>query len=155
MSEIPESMKSELAAWNNGDGSSLDGWTAHSGNFKLAVGYLSIFWPEFVLMEDYIFRHGVTVESLRAWEESCKGNKESVEGMVNHMHIADIQDDSEDLSEDKILIIGRTLKQMWYTKLKWQFPDRPCVVEFYEPDDRKDLVQFQLSFWQKKHEQTI
>ena len=50
------------------------------------------------------------------------------------------------------MFLGQVLKEIWEVKLRWQFPDRPCVVEFYEPEDRTNLIEFQLSFWQKKHE---
>ena len=46
--DIPESMRDELAGWNNDAGISLETWIGCSGNFSLAVGYSSVFWPEFV-----------------------------------------------------------------------------------------------------------
>ena len=49
-------MKTELAAWNNGQGIDLESWIACVGSFSLAVGYLSIFCPEFVEFEGYILR---------------------------------------------------------------------------------------------------
>ena len=73
---------------------------------------------------------------------------------MNHLHLADIHlNDRANLSEDKILLLGNTLKEIYEIKLRSQFPDRPCVVEFFEPEDRTKLIEFQLSFWQKKHEQ--
>ena len=45
--EIPISMRAELAAWNNGNGIDLGSWTGCEGRFALAIGYASIFWPEF------------------------------------------------------------------------------------------------------------
>jgi hypothetical protein len=151
----PQSMVAELSAWNNGKGIDLESWIACSGNFQLAVGYSTIFWPKFVLFEDYIFRdrEGLKSEQVRASEADCKRDKRSIEWVFNHLHIADIQyHGCEDLSEDKIMFLGQTLREIWEAKLRWQFPDRPCVVEFYEPEDRNNLVEFQLSFWQKKHE---
>ena len=71
----------------------------------------------------------------------------------NHLHIADIQYvGCDDISRDKVVALGNTLKEMWEAKLKWQFPDKPCRVEFYQPDDIDDLVQYQISFWQTKHD---
>jgi hypothetical protein len=55
MIQPPASMIQELSAWNNGKGIDLESWTGCSGNFKLAVGYSTIFWPKFNLDEDYIF----------------------------------------------------------------------------------------------------
>jgi hypothetical protein len=52
--DIPESMRSELAAWNNGKGIDLQSWVGCEARFALAVGYASIFWPEFVEFDGYI-----------------------------------------------------------------------------------------------------
>ena len=54
----PESMKAELAAWNNGAGIDLESWIGCEGRFSLAVGYASIFWPAFTLIEGYILPQG-------------------------------------------------------------------------------------------------
>jgi len=156
MIQPPVSMVSELSAWNGGGGIDLESWIGCSGNFKLAVGYSAIFWPRFVLFEDYVLRENFTVDSLRGFEKIADGDKKSVEWVVNHLHISDIQyHGCEDISEDKIVFLGGILKEIWVAKLKWQFPERPCEVEFFEPEDRKDLVQFQISFWQKKHTNPI
>ena len=45
-----------------------------------------------------------------------------------------------DLSEDKVMVLGKTLKEIYDAKLAWQFPGRPCRVEFFVPDDRTDLI---------------
>ena len=52
--DIPQSMKAELAAWNNGNGIDLESWISCEGRFSLAVGYASVFWPAFTLFEGYI-----------------------------------------------------------------------------------------------------
>lgn len=149
----PESMVPELSAWNNGKGIDLKSWIQCSGDFQLAIGYSAIFWPKFVLFEDYIFREGFNLEPLRGSEKNQPRGKSSVEWVINHLHIAEIHyHDLANLSEDKILWLGNTLKEIYEIKLHSQFPDRPCVVEFYQPEDRQNLIEFQLSFWQKKHE---
>lgn len=71
---------------------------------------------------------------------------------MNHLHIADIHHyGCEDLTRDKVMILGNILKEIYSAKLAWQFPDKPCFVEFYPPDDENDLTGYQISFWQKKH----
>lgn len=146
-------MVSELSEWNNGQGISLESWVECVGNFKLAVGYSTLFWPEFVLFEDYILREGFDLGSLRGFEKQQNGNRGAVEWVMNHLHIADIHsNDQESATEDKIRYLGNTLKEIYEYKLRSQFPDRPCTVEFQESEDRNNLVEFQLSFWQKKHD---
>ncbi len=148
--DTPESMKSELAAWNNGAGIDLESWIGSEGRFSLAVGNASIFWPEFVMFEGYILRKGFAESSLRGFETSKDANRRSVEWVMNHLHLTDIQFwGCEDASKDKFMLLGNTLKEIYQAKLLWQFPDNPCTVEFHIPDDDEDLVDYQLSFWQK------
>ena len=154
MTEIPPSMAHELSRWNNGDGVDLETWVEAMGNFGLAVGYTTVFWPEFEEFEGYILRKGCTVESLRGFERQKNATRKSVEWVLNHLHIGDLHlHGAAEESADKLVLLGNVLKEVYQAKLVWQFPDRPCVVEFYIPDDRDDLTQYQISFWQKKHEQ--
>ena len=150
--DTPESMKAALAAWNNGDGIDLETWISCEGKFSFAVGYASIFWPAFTLFEGYILPDGVSEDSLRGFEQNGRSRK-SVEWVMNHLHIADIHHRGcGDISKDKLVLLGNVLKEIYEAKLLWQFPDRPCTVEFFIPDDPDDLTEYQLSFWQKSHE---
>jgi hypothetical protein len=149
--KTPDSMKAELGAWNNGAGIDIKSWIGCKGDFSLAVGYASVFWPEFVLFEGYILLEGFSEASLRGFEEQ-KISRKSVEWHMNHLHIADIQYyGCEDASRDKLLLLGNVLKEIYQAKLLWQLPDRPCSVELYIPDDEEDLLEYQLSFWQNCH----
>jgi hypothetical protein len=151
--KTPDSMKSELAAWNNGAGIGIESWIGCEGNFSLAVGYASVFWPEFILFEGYALREGFSENSLRGFEKQKDINRKSVEWHMNHLHIADIQHcGCADASVDKFLLLGEVLKEIYQAKLLWQLPDHPCCVEFCIPDDKEDLMEYQLSFWQTCHE---
>jgi hypothetical protein len=142
-----------LAAWNDGDGIDLKSWIGFAGNFSLAVGYTTVFWPEFVLFEGYILRAGFPESSLRGFERQPGSTRQSVEWVMNHLHTADIQlYGCEDASKDKIILLGKTLTEIYRAKLQWQFPDRPCTVEFHIPEDEDDLIQYQLAFWQTGEE---
>ena len=154
---IPESMQDELGAWNNGQGVDLETYISCTGNFSLAVGYSTIFCPQFVEFEDYIIQANEVddqlIQSIRSFESSPNSTPQSVEWVINHLHIADIQHHGcEDLSLDKILILGESLKQIYEARLNFIFPNKPCTVEFYKPENTDDLYDYQLSFWQKKHE---
>ena len=153
MSGIPESMKAELAAWNNGRGIDLESWIGCEGNFRLAVGYAAIFWPAFVEFEGYILRAGFSEKSLRGFERCQNGDRAGVEAVMNHLHIADIQYyGCPDLTKDKVLLLGTTLKEIYEAKLHWQFPDRPCRVSLAVPEDDTDLMAYEVTFWQRANE---
>jgi hypothetical protein len=144
-------MIEELSAWNGGKGIDLESWIGCNGNFRLAVGYATIFCPRFTLFEDYILRENFSVGLLRSFEKSCKGDRRSVEWVMNHFHIADIQHcGCKDISRDRVLFIGNALKEIHEAKLSWQFPDRPVEVELFVPDDPNDLKQYQITFFQPK-----
>ena len=89
--ETPESMKPQLAAWNNGAGIDLESWVGCEGRFSLAVGYAAIFWPEFVEFEGYILRKGFSESSLRGFELQEGTNRKAVESLMNHFHLDGIQ----------------------------------------------------------------
>lgn len=155
--KIPESMKEELQSWNDGQGVDLETWTQCSGSFSLAVGYADLFCPEFVEFEGYIFMAEEICEqtkrNIRGFESGENSTSQSVENVINHFHITDLQyRHCEDLTLDKILILGEKLKAIYEARLSYLFPDKPCIVEFYKPDDPDNLEEYQLSFWQVKHD---
>lgn len=155
---IPKSMVEELSLWNNGKGIDLESWVGCEGNFRLAVGYTSIFCPKFVEYNGYILQaeevNEHLISAVKRWESVNDTTRQGVEWVINHLHIADIQHNGcEDISKDKLLVIGNALKRIYEAILSYEFPDRPCVVEFHVPEDEHDLDSYQISFWQKKHEQ--
>lgn len=149
---IPESMADELSAWNNGRGIDLDAWVGCVGSFGLAVGYASLLWPRFVRFEDYILTEGFSEQQVRDCRSRPDATAMSIEWLLNHRHIADFQHHGcPDISRDKLILLGSTLREIYQAKLTWAFPDSPCVVEFYQPDDPDALQDYQISFWQAKH----
>jgi hypothetical protein len=149
MENIPESMRSELAAWNDGRGISLLDWTANTGNFALAVGYSEVFWPRFVEFEDYILMEGFGLEGLRSFEQNPEATRQSIEWVMNHFHIADIQRlECPDIAADKLIILGERLCEIYIVKLALQFPDRRFVVDFARPEKPEEFEDYQLSFFQ-------
>jgi hypothetical protein len=146
--EIPDSMKAELAAWNNGKGIDLMSWIGCEGRFALAIGYATIFWPSFVEIDGYVVRT-VTDQSLRSWASADGATRQSVEAMVNHEHLADFHYlGCPDCSSDKLRALGRILKEIYEAKLAWQFPDKKFCVSLYEPEDPEDLRAYEITFWQ-------
>jgi hypothetical protein len=147
--DTPHSMTAELQAWNDGQGIDLATWVGCEGRFALAVGYLAAFWPEFELKDHHIVPKGTTDEALRSFAKHPDSTRQSVEAMLNHLHLADIHYlGCPDISADKLIALGTTLKEMYEAKLHWQFPDRPCTVELFVPNNPDDLVAYQLTFWQ-------
>jgi hypothetical protein len=147
--DIPNSMQAELGRWNNGSGIDLRSWISCVGNLDLAVGYTTIFWPTFEVVGDYLLVEGCSKDSLEGFEKQTNSTPKGVEWVLNHLHIVDIHCEVGATIEH-CLKLGVTLQEIYSAKLAWQFPDRPCEVEFYIPDDQDDLVQYQISFWQKK-----
>lgn len=156
---IPESMRDELQAWNNGQGIDLESWVGCSGSFSLAVGYAALFCPKFIEFEDYIFVGDgpideEAIKNIRGFEAREGSTPMSVEWVINHSHIADIHyRGCKDISADKLVLLGNALKETYEARLAYFFPNKPCVVEFYVPDDPNDFDDYQLSFWQRKHEE--
>jgi hypothetical protein len=70
------------------------GRIGRSGSFASAVGYASIFCPEFVEFENFILR-GPEIKSekvlaIREFQSQEGMTAQAVERVLNHLHIADI-----------------------------------------------------------------
>ncbi|PJE26456.1 hypothetical protein SAMN06297129_3804 [Pseudooceanicola antarcticus] len=142
-------MSDELGAWNNGDGIPLETWTAWEGNYKLAIGYAALLWPRFEAVGKYILVEGAGKENIEGFENQVGSTAKGIETVLNHWHLTDLHHhDDDNLSADKLLFLGNIVKEMWEAKLRSQFPDRPCTVEFFIPDDPENLCEYQISFWQ-------
>lgn len=151
--DVPESLKAELAAWNNGAGIDLESWVGCEGNFRLAVGYTSVFWPAFVEFEGFVLREGFSVDALRGFRQREGSDRASVESVMNHLHLDSIQYlGCPDASPDKLLHLGRVLEQIYTAKLRWQFPERPCRVSLYVPSEATSLSEYEITFWQVANE---
>ena len=143
---VPLSMEPELAAWNNNEGISLEAWVECSGTFSLAVGYTTLFWPEFVCFEGYVLRKDFSEDALRGFEAQ-NANAKSVQWVMNHLHLMDVQHlGCEDISSDKLAFLGETLASIYKIKLASDFPSISCEVEFLSPADVDDVEGYQLSF---------
>ncbi|WP_171231094.1 hypothetical protein [Ruegeria sp. HKCCA6707] len=142
-------MQGELGAWNDGAGVSLESWVGYEGNYKLAVGYAALLWPRFEAVGQYILVEWVHKQSITEFENQPNSTPKSVECVLNHLHLADFHNhDRDDISHDKLLFLGNIVKEMWDAKLRAQFPDRPCTVQFFVPEDPEELSEYQISFWQ-------
>lgn len=140
----------ELPDWNNGRGVDAAGWLSAMGNFQLACAYTQVFWPRFTLHDGMILREGFDHGSLADFLASYGGNKTKVEWVMNHLHILDIQHmGCPDASRERIVYLGRVLKQIYELKLASDFPGERIVVDF-DDSHHEDLVDYQLSFYRKR-----
>jgi hypothetical protein len=138
----------EMRDWNNGAGIGVESWVGCTGNFRLAVGYSTIFWPGFVEFEDYVLRAGFSVESLRSFAARPDIEPWSVEAVMNHLHLDSIQYlGCEDITRERLLYLGRTLCEIYRAKLAWQFPTRHFAVQFNESPEQP-LEAYQITFHQ-------
>ena len=124
------------------------GWVACTSSNDLAVGYSLIFWPRFILIDDYVLREGeATGDSLRDWERSASGDRKSIEAVMNHWHIVDLHSVGAPATEAQVRYLGRVLKEIHEVKLRSDFPDRSFVVSFND-EPGLELLDYQLTFWQ-------
>lgn len=140
----------ELSRWNNGAGIDVDGWICGSGTFQLAVGYSRIFWPKFIEFEGLILREGsFSAETVRGFTEQTKGDKPSVEAVINHIHIETIHGGADDVSRERLVFLGNLLKDIYSVKLAHDFPSRVFEVLF-DDSFKEYLIDYQLTFFQKR-----
>lgn len=117
------------------------------GRYELAVGYSLIFWPQFVAFEGYVLRSNFSIDSLRGFEKQTNHERQAVEAVMNHLHIADIHGSDEDMNEGHLRHLGNVLRDIYTTKLSVDFPDRRFEVAFNDIPGL-DYLDYELTFWQ-------
>lgn len=138
----------QMREWNNGAGVNVQTWVEASGNFELAIGYSTLFWPEFVEFERYVLRAGFSVESLRGFEGQCGGDRRQIEAVMNHLHIADIHNPgSDEIACERVIYLGRVLSEVYRAKLAWQFPSKRFEVLF-DDSPMENILDYELTFVQ-------
>jgi hypothetical protein len=136
----------ELTDWNHAKGIDIDSWITCIGRFDHAIGYGSVFWPEFVLHEGCVLLAPVRHADIDKWVKDAP-EKRVVEATINHRHIVHLfQGDGPAPTREAVLHLGRMLKEMWTCKLQRDFPDRQIVVDFPE-EDSEDLKNYQITIY--------
>ena len=138
----------ECDAHNGGD-MSPESWAYSVGTYSLAVGYANLIWPKFIEIQGMIFRDDVSEEDVVAWLASASDNKKSVESMLNHLHIQDIQHPGiwTNATTTQIRYLGETFRASWSAKLALDFPNRRFSVEYFD-SDTDDLSESQVLFYE-------
>lgn len=150
MHENVEKLIPELSEWNNGTGINLSSWLGCVGRYDHAIAYAALFWPDFCLHDGCVFLDAPDLGNYDQWMHHSGGNRTSVERVMNHRHIVDVFRNSDFApTKDIVLHVGWLLKEMWSTKLKRDFPDRPIKVEFYGTDS-DDLLACQITVYQER-----
>jgi hypothetical protein len=129
-------------------------------SIQTAVDFTKIFWPEFVDINGSVF---LLLEE--PYKLNNKGfDKTGMEALTNHYHIADLFNINIKLepvgdyyifnhehSEFKMLCdVGKVLAQVWYQKLKIDFPKYRFRVYYTQEDDpivRFHCVRPDEPFW--------
>ncbi|HEY8129710.1 MAG TPA: hypothetical protein VIF39_13530 [Hyphomicrobium sp.] len=145
--ERPEISKNEswdrllphLKDWNNGQGIDPLDWVACSGNFDLAIGYTTLFWPDFVEHDDMVLLSSRLNEKL-------DGITSCLEKLLNHLHLLDTHyAGCPGATPEKLEFLGKTIREMWAAKLSQDFPGVRFAVEFFG-NSSSDLSDYQLTF---------
>jgi hypothetical protein len=120
---------------------------------KTAAKLLDFFWPEFKEIEGSIFLSWETVRKICDPELGI--NYTGMEAFINHNHIVDLfrHEVSREPTKDNdswfdyshpdfkfLCEVGKKLAQMWYRKLKIDFPQYRFRVYYTQEDD--PIVRF-------------
>lgn len=140
----------DLRDWNGGKGTDISSWIRFAGDFQKAIGYSTVFWPNFVEHEGYILREGFSESALRRFCKEC-ACKRTVESAMNTLRIADLHyDGCHDATPERLTYIGSILKEIYACKLASVFPGREIEVIF-EGAGQDDLSAYRLTFYQKQY----
>jgi len=136
----------ELAEWNNGDEIDIENWIDCIGNFKHAIAYSTIFWPDFIEFEDCVFKaQHFNEANVLNWLKHTSGDKQATEKVVNHLHLDDLFPNAEDTTDEQEEYLANIIKEMWEMKLERDFPNRNFEVILIN-----DEFELQITFYQPR-----
>lgn len=147
----------ELKNWkkDNGESFGIEDWIACEGDIKLAIGFSTVFWPEFIEFEGCIMRANSFDEgNFNDWKKAeYIENMRQIELVINHIHLVDLfsWEKQQNINVDQIRHLGRRLKNMLEAKLKFDFPTYEFEVEFNGDIDFEDLYDYEVTFSQPKN----
>ncbi|MFI5131559.1 MAG: hypothetical protein ACHQFX_16270 [Chitinophagales bacterium] len=148
----------EIKEWQsvNGQKFDVDDWIAIEGNIKLAIGYSSIYWPDFIEYEDCVFlKSHFSLDGFNQWRNVDYVKYFSqIEYVINHIHILDLfaPENQQEITKDQIIYLGEILREIYETKLTAQFENRQFTVTFNGKEEVNELIDYELSFHQQINE---
>jgi hypothetical protein len=132
----------ELSQWNSGKGIHISDWINCIGNFEAAIGYGSLFWPEFIEHDGCILlAASFEPENYRSWMKQLHGDRTAVERALNHRHLGDFFPNAPAKSMQQKFYMARLLKEIWECKLARDFPGQTIVVELIDCEERGEEWQ--------------
>ena len=144
----------ELAEWREtlGENVRLEDWIDHTGDIRLAIGYMRRLWPAFRLYKKGLFlAEGFSEEVFEEWNEVMKGDMQKIERTINHVPLLDFfanLDSQDSVSRVQLIYFGEYLQRMWTAKLQMEYPDRNCVVDFTKAGVLTDIA---ITVYQASH----
>jgi hypothetical protein len=135
----------ELSSWNNGKGINAYAWINSIGNYEHAIGYSTLFWPDFIEFEDCVFQAEPFNEiTVRNCLKQTSGNKQATEKVINHLHLYYLFPNINEPTVEQVIYLAELLKQIWECKLQRDFPARRFTVDIFDDSD------LQITFWQPR-----
>ena len=148
----------ELKDWKKKNGESFDiqDWIACEGNIKLAIGFSSIFWPDFLEHDGCVLLASrFSLKSFNDWTKAeYVMHYGQIESVFNHSHLVDFfsWENQKEINIDQIRYLGNMLKQMYQSKLKSDFPEKVFEVAFNGDEDYEDLYDYEITFYQPQND---
>lgn len=135
-----------IARWLSGGTRSVWDLLGAKGGAELAVAFSSLFWPEFVEVEDCVLlRERYSPSQFQDWWKELDGDRSRIEGMVNHVHLWDLFDlDDEGLPDEAVQDLAQVLVSTWRCALQQRFPDRDFEVSVVldDPEEYGPTIAF-------------
>ena len=143
MAEVTDVLP-DLRLWNEGAGISPDDWIYIEGRADHALGFCSLFWPEFTEFDGYVLRAPLNVERLRSWERAAHSRQQIETAMNAFLFDYMFPDDGTEpsLKGAQLKRLSTIMSDMLAAKLSRDFPGRKFSAFVLETAD------FGLSFHQ-------
>lgn len=126
----------EWRASSDGSGLGLVDYVGRCVGATAAVAVVGLLWPRLIRVDQCILiADRYDPQTFAAWRDRASGRAE-IEAAINHVHLWDVFDDTDDVQEGALEFLGGVMCQTWRLAVAEAFPGEPMEVEFTnDPDD--------------------
>lgn len=146
------SLLPDLASWNDGKSIAPDEWAYITSASDQALGYIAIFWPDFVEVEGMILRASSNVEEKAKARLSAGEPQVLIEQHLNFWDFGTMfshGEDESDLLDKRREQLCYVMSEMLSVKLTRDYPDRTFKIH-PSPGGLDDDDNLEVTFLQPR-----
>ena len=145
--KTPNEINNKLSQWNNGEGINPSDWICCIGRYDHFIGYTQLIWPEFIEHEGRVYIKDFFNEEKLLQNIDNGASITQAQILLNCLDLSLLFDSAqEDVEDDTLLYLAKTLQESWLAKLNLNFPNKKHNVILDNNLNEEGVGEILLSF---------